>query len=323
MIRPSNLPKLSICPQFEGSETPSAAAARGTRIDGIFRELLERRKPETDNLDEFEAAHWAAEYVRNRCGVEEVFALEADCKVGTTIQGLSITGTMDAMCPDMHLLFDLKTGEIRDYRAQMAAYCLACMEENGVSEWTAVLIFADKREIREHRFRHWEAQGYVSEIVGRRIREIPQAVACDYCGWCAKQDSCHTLHDAGNRALGLVAEPDRFGRILENPTSLGFFLESATVVERWIEQAREKAKAMMLEGVEVPGWRLQERKGRASVDVQKLMADPGCDVSKILPAKVSEKTAREALPSLADSLIERGENVFALVQDRSKTLKGK
>lgn len=95
------------------------------------------------------------------------------------------------------------------------------------------------------------------------------------------------------------------------------------MVERWIEQAREKAKALMLEGVEIPGWRLQERKGRASVDVQKLMADPACDLSKILPAKVSEKTAREALPSLPDSLIERGENVFALVQDRSKTLKGK
>lgn len=322
MIRPSNLPKLSLCAQYEGGNTSSPAAERGTRIDAMFRDLVASPGGRTiQDPEEWAVAEWAAEYVRRRSGVEECLTSEDACRVTAHVNGLEIGGTMDAVCPEMHLLYDLKTGEIRDYRAQMAAYALACMEHYNATEWTAVLVFADKREIREHRFRIYEAQALLSEIVSKRMRDIPEATPCDYCGWCAKAGSCGALHDAGNRALGLLAEPDRFARILENPATLGLFLQQAAVVEDWIEQARARAKQTLLDGGDVVGWKLQKRSGRATVRVEKLIA-AGADLERILPSTVSEKTAREALPSLPDSLIERGEDSFALVQDKAKKLKG-
>lgn len=320
MIRPSNLPKLSACPQYEGSSTPSPAAQRGTRIDAIFRERIEHGIEHGIEHDDEEAeiAIWAVDYVRNRCGFEEVYSREVDCRVGAEIDGLDIVGTMDAVCPSMHLLFDLKTGEIRNYREQMAAYALACMDKYLATEWTAVLVFADQKEMREHRFRREEAEEIVRQIIEARTQENPAPTVCEYCSWCAKFAACQAVTASANLALGLVPDADRFQRAIATPDGLAAFLNGARIIEEWSEMAKAEAKKRIMAGETVPGWRIQSRAGTGRVDVQKLLAIPESNPVKLLPKTVSEKTAREALPSLPASLIERGEGTIALSQTKGK-----
>lgn len=320
MIRPSNLPKLAVCPQYDGSATPSAAAERGTRIDAFFRERIERGIEHgiEHDQEELEIAQWAVDYVRNRCGFEEVYAHEVDCRVGALIEGLDIHGTMDAVCPSMHLLFDLKTGEIRNYREQMAAYALACMETFHATEWTAVIVFADQKEIREHRFRREDAEEIVRQIVKARTIENPEPMVCEYCSWCAKFSACQAVTASANLALGLVPEADRFQRAIATPDGLAAFLNGARIVEEWAEVAKAEAKKRIMAGETVPGWKIQSRAGAGRVDVQRLLAIPDANPTKLFPKTVSEKTAREALPSLPASLVERGEGTIALTQTKTK-----
>lgn len=317
MIRPSNLPKLAVCPQYEGSADPSPAAERGTRIDAIFRERIERgiERIEHDE-EESEVAQWAADYVRNRCGFEEIFSVESECRIWAVIDGLEVSGTMDALCPSMHLLFDLKTGEIRNYREQMAAYALACMDKYLATEWTAVLVFADQKEIREYRFRMEEAEQIVRQIIKARTQENPAPSVCEYCSWCAKFAACQAVTASANLALGLVPDADRFQRAIATPDGLAAFLTGARIIEEWAEVAKAEAKKRIMAGETVPGWRIQSRAGAGRVDVQRLLAIPEANPVKLLPKTVSEKTAREALPSLPASLIERGEGTIALTQTK-------
>lgn len=320
MIRPSNLPKLAVCPQYEGSATPSAAAERGTRIDSIFRDQIAHGIEHgiEHDKDEVDVAQWAASYVWNRCGLEEVHTSEVDCRVGAIVEGFDLFGTMDAVCPSMHLLFDLKTGEIRNYREQMAAYALACMETYNATEWTAVIVFADQKEIREHRFRRDEAEQIVRETIAARTVENPQPVVCEYCSWCAKFASCEAVTASANLALGLVPEADRFHRAISTPDGLAAFLDGARIVEEWAEVARAEAKRRIMAGETVPGWRIQSRAGAGRVDVLRLLAISDTNPTKLFPKTVSEKTAREALPSLPASLVERGEGTIALTQTKKK-----
>lgn len=316
MIRPSNLPKLAVCPQYEGSSTPSAAAERGTRIDAIFRERIERGIEHgiEHHKEELDVAQWAVDYVRNRCGLEEIFSVESECRIWAVIDGLEVSGTMDALCPSMHLLFDLKTGEIRNYREQMAAYALACMDKYLASEWTAVLVFADQKEIREYTFRMAEAEEIVRQIIKARTLDNPAPMVCEYCTWCAKFASCEAVTASANLALGLVPEADRFHSAIATPDGLAAFLDGARIVEEWAEVARAEAKRRIMDGETVPGWRIQSRAGAGRVDVMKLLAISDTNPVKLLPKTVSEKTAREALPSLPASLIERGEGTIALTK---------
>jgi hypothetical protein len=315
MIRPSSLPKLALCPQFEGAKTTSPEADRGTRIDAIFRDgILGKPAPAGSDPDELEVARWAIYYVLDRCGMEDIFSSESLCKVGSVVEGLELGGTMDAQCPTMHLLFDIKTGEFRNYREQMAFYALACMDRYGASEWTAVLVFADQREIREHVFRRADAERLVREVVRSRTVGIPAPVVCDYCEWCAKFAACEAVTASANVALGLVPDADRFERAIATPDGLAAFLNGASIVDQWAEIAKAEAKKRIMAGESVPGWRIQSRSGSRRVDVQKLLAVQGTNPVKLFPKSVSEKTAREALPSLPDSLIERGEGTIALTK---------
>jgi hypothetical protein len=323
MIRPSSLPKLQECPQFEGSPSPSPAAERGTRIDILFRSLIEYQgRPEIrEQTDEDAVAKWAADYVLARSGLETVLCREQDCRIDVEIDGQLLDGgTCDAVCPDKNLLFDLKTGEIRDYYSQMAAYSLGWMKKTGATYWTAILVFADKHEIREYRYTIEGATQTVRDIVRERQRDNPKPRLCEYCGWCAKFDGCKAVVDAGMIALAMVPEQSRFSAVLADPAQLSRFLEASKVLEDWIEEARSVAKARLADGQSVPGWKIQTRNGRETVSVSDLIS-AGADVRKLLPETVSGKTAREALEDLPEKLIKRGPDILALVQQKQKTLK--
>ena len=96
----------------------------------------------------------------------EIITAEDRCK----IECLGLTGTADAWLPELGMSADLKTGQLRNYREQMAAYALGFMDATFRTEWTSHLLFCDQRQLVTHRFTYDEAKALVSE----RHRAIPR-----------------------------------------------------------------------------------------------------------------------------------------------------
>lgn len=268
-LRPSNLPKLAVCPCYESSPVAGPAAERGTLLDNAFRaELLglEERFVIANKLtaDEIAAVAWSVSMVRAMSGRDRVLAREDDCRV----RMLDLTGTADAIVPTRLTHFDLKTGARRNYREQMAAYALGLMAAHFAGEWTAHLLFCDQREIETHRFTYEEAHAIVDGVVRAFTDPLKKPSPCEYCSWCAKADSCPARLALAGEALAVAEAGFDFDAVLADPERLGQFLAACSVLEDFRERAKKIATERLKTGGELPGWKLITRRGNEFVDCE-------------------------------------------------------
>ncbi len=266
-LRPSNLPKLAVCPCYESNPVAGPAAERGTLLDTAFRaELLQTddRHELEDKLtsEEVAAVSWAVSMVRAMAGRERVLAREDDCR----LQVLDLNGTADAIVPGRLMHFDLKTGLRRNYREQMAAYALGLMGAHFASEWTCHLLFCDLREIETFRFTYDEAHAVVDEVVRAFHDPRKKPVTCEYCGWCAKAETCPARRELVAETLPVADPGFDFEAVIADPDRLGQFLKACAVVDDFRERAKKVAIEQLKTGGEVPGWRLVTRKGNEFVN---------------------------------------------------------
>jgi len=268
-LRPSNLPKLKECPCYESSPIAGPAAERGTLLDTAFRaELLglEERFVIANKLtaDEISAVKWAASMVRAMAGSERVLADEQYCRVRV----LDLNGTADAIVPGRLMHFDLKTGMRRNYREQMAAYALGLMGQHFAGEWTAHLLFCDQREVETFKFTYDEAHQIVDEVVRKFYDPGKSPNPCEYCGWCAKAESCPARLAMVAETLPAAEPGFDFQSVTSDPEQLGKFLSACAVVEDFRDRAKKIATESLRSGGAVPGWRLVTRKGSEFVDCE-------------------------------------------------------
>lgn len=257
MIRHSSLPKLAQCPRYESQAVAGPAAERGTRMDAAFRQYIQTETlPEMDEA-EAEAIKWAALTLRSMSGGEKIEVREELCKVSTP--GIEHIGTADALVLGKSMHADLKSGQIRNCMEQMAAYALGFMEATFSSEWTAHLLFCDQRQVVTHTFTYAEAECIVGDVLSEVKDPNAKPALCDYCGWCAKQDTCEARTAPAASALELVNSSElefRFTCILEDPAQLGAFLSSCKVLEDYQDKAKEKAREYIEAGTSVDGWKI-------------------------------------------------------------------
>ena len=268
-LRPSNLPKLAVCPCYESNPVAGPAAERGTLLDTAFRaEILglEERFIIGNKLttDEISAVAWSVSMVRVMVGRERVLAREDDCRV----KMLGLSGTADAVVPTRLTHFDLKTGMRRNYREQMAAYALGFMESQFASEWTAHLLFCDQREIETIRFTYDEALGIVEHVIWEFNDPDKKPSPCEYCGWCAKAETCAARLAIVAEGITTTDPGFDFDAVLSAPDKLGRFLACCAVVEDFRERAKQVATERIKTGGDVPGWKLVTRKGAEFVDCE-------------------------------------------------------
>lgn len=268
-IRHSSLPKLALCGQYEGtSGTASEAAARGTKLDTAFRHAWEHGEfPDWDLPEEdADAIRWTI----NQClllGNQGLKTREEDCRSRNSL--MEHEGTSDGVNRAGRYHIDLKSGQIYNYEAQMAAYALGFMEECFETEWTAHLLFCDQRKVVTHHFTYDSAKAIVAGVL-RNIGTTP--VENDYCGWCAKSLTCPARVESAGKIMTQTAsllpvEQDQgFLEMIADPERLGVFLKRCATFEDFKEAAKAKARQLLESGQTVPGWRLQ--KPRASVFVE-------------------------------------------------------
>jgi len=192
-LRPSNLPKLAVCPCYVSNPEAGPAATRGSALDALFRARMQGDLNQAEmfyqpSVDDFAAVEWAVNTLRALFADSLILTHEKDCRV--VIPGFENPGTADALIPDKLAHADLKTGAMRNYREQMAAYALGLMDAHFAAEWTAHLLFCDQREVVTLRFTYAEAKTTVEKVVAAYYNPAKQPTPCDYCGWCAKTETC-------------------------------------------------------------------------------------------------------------------------------------
>ena len=330
-IRHSALPKLAQCACYESNPVAGPAAERGTRLDAAFRAMLMAQPVAVElSSDELESVAWAVAKVRELADGAPVEADEAKLKVVTP--GMTHVGTEDARAAVRLKSFDLKSGSLRSYLEQAAAYSLGNMERDFAQEWTTYMVFCDQREVVEYHFTYEQAEEIVGGVLAAVNDPAKVPTPCEYCNWCKKADKCVARTTPVTETLAVVESPVSLeamkAELVANPERLGKFLQASAMFEDFLGDVKTAAKEQMATGVVVPGWKLQEEAGREHFDriaivraaiagksgLDDLVANLG---GKMTGSKFREWCAKMGVPVQEEQAVV-GKKIVKLVVDKPK-----
>jgi len=271
-IRHSSLPKLALCGQYEGAPGTSPAAERGTMLDRVFRDAwLTGELPWDLSEADTAAVQWALKQcIKLGGGAGGLTTDPKKCWVSTP--GLDHRGAVDGVAVRGGFSIDLKSGQVYDYTAQMAAYALGLMTEHGAENWDTYLLFCDQQKLVSTSWTRASARAVVQAVlanVGTAPREN------EYCGWCAKSLTCSARIKSADTALAVMdgiqpktPQDQGFLMLLENPDRIGQFLAACNTLDDFRDAAKAKARELLKSGVDVRGWRLQKPRVSETVEAE-------------------------------------------------------
>ena len=180
---------------------------------------------------------WSAQYIMSVVGRKKLITEE---RISVMRDGEEITfGSMDAYCKGH--LFDLKTGQKRDYSQQMAAYALGVMQKYKEKKLTCHLVYSKTKEVEKFDLTREEAEDTVYAIVDSVNDPTRSPWPCEYCAWCARKESCTALK---HFAYTIGGQMDAMKHINLNaplqPAVRQRLLSIVDAVENWSEGIREK-----------------------------------------------------------------------------------
>jgi hypothetical protein len=207
------------------------------------------------------AARWCVEKSLALANGLPLESREEALKCDTEEPFLTI-GTADLLCPEGLWSADFKTGQIRNYREQQAAYALAFMLSHWVEEWTVYLLYPDQEEVVTLRYTLDGARKMVRDIIAKVHDPESLPAPNDYCGWCAKRWTC----TARREALGwLPVEDGGMDLGAASLEQLRDFAIWADTVSEFRDRAAELLKERVQAGGECPGVTLIKRSGAETV----------------------------------------------------------
>lgn len=255
-LRPSLLPKLAACPKFEPQEDAGPAAERGTALDIAFRAEIAGLEPEVEiSLDDGDAIQWALDTARILAGDAVLDANEENLR----IEAAGMEGTADLLCEARNWSADLKSGQVRNYYHQQAAYALGFMDRYFLDEWTVYLLFCDERHVVRLDFTREEAEAAIRDVKARRLDPLSVPTPCDYCGWCARRWRCQERLETVAWFLRLDPATVNMEEEAKDPKKLAALLDLTHEVckdDGLHDFLKKKASDHLLSGEGVPGWKL-------------------------------------------------------------------
>lgn len=313
-LRPSSLPKLAVCPKYESDPIAGPAADRGTRMDAAFRAILAGEEVGLADADEMEVVVWAVQTTQILARGQAIITSEEELRV----EGAGMTGTADGWIPSQNATLDLKSGEIRNYREQMAAYALGFMDRQFEDSWTTFLLFCDQRQVIRHDFTREEAESIVLGVKASVLD--PEAVAqpCEYCDWCRLKYSCRKRLEGVAWWVGKDPASIDWDAELSDAIKLAQILDMFGIITKeggLNDMARSRALQMLQNKIDVPGYTLRNRSGSEFVNplnVGHHIQALGFDVILRAYGNLSAKKFREAWESkkpgepLPEGIVETG-----------------
>jgi hypothetical protein len=277
-LRASSLPKLAECPVFVGSGGYSEAAERGTRIDGYIRDIIVGKEvPPPEEGEDRAATTWGVQTLLDLADGSPIETREEYLQMD--VPGLSRPGTADAVCVGKKWVADIKTGQIRNYREQLACYALACIDAHWENAWTAHVVYVDQKVVRSYEFTREQAERIVGDVIGMATSPLARPTPCQYCDWCANKNSCKALVVQSKHALADLAATSgdtltiMRDRILADPERHSDFVARFKwFAKEFGEPLTDALKARLVEGEEVDGWYLTNPKPRRYVEPKDAIA---------------------------------------------------
>jgi hypothetical protein len=216
------------------------------------------------SAEDQEAARRGVEMVKSL--VPEGTELETrESELWVKTPGMDHVGTEDIRAQKIRVSYDVKSGQVYDYEAQMAAYALGNMTRFFEPEWTCYLLFVDQNRVVEHKFTMDSATELVESIIKAYNDPDKKPASNSYCGWCAKKNTCPQVVKPTEQTLRVVNNEvsiDTLKAQLAEPEKLGKFLKACNIFKKELwDWAKDEAKAKLERGEEVPGWRLSKVKG--------------------------------------------------------------
>jgi hypothetical protein len=216
----------------------------------------------------------------------------------------------------------------------MAFYSLALMEQEDADECQAVIVPIDNDDAEAFAtsFTRESAAELIYPLIERIKANAENPRENQFCNWCAKRKECPVWTMPAAEAITPVREKLLFTEsdALERPEQyMDAFKKLEGIFESW--GIREALKAKLEAGIPVPGWKLQTRKGAASVnDVEAVLREVVerigyAKASKFVSIKASEMVKAWSAYTSGDlpagvEVIE-GEGTTALVQDKKGVAK--
>jgi hypothetical protein len=189
------------------------------------------------------------------------------------VPGLSRPGTADAVCIGAKWVADIKTGQVRNYREQLAAYALACMDAHWEESWTTHVVYVDQQAVRSYEFTREQCERIVGEVIASATAPLAQPVPCEYCDWCANKNQCRALVAQSQVALADLADTGGETLVSIREFILADLAKHSDFVSRfkWFtkefgEPLTDALKNRLQAGEEVPGWKLTNAASRRYVE---------------------------------------------------------
>jgi hypothetical protein len=263
----------------------SEAALRGQAQHVVLESILRGDELEyVLDQDDLCAVEWAAAWVKTNIGPgllieEEVVVLNDDFSELTY-------GTIDCASKSGKFLIDYKSGDHRDYRAQLAAYAVGLMQRFGHHEIEAAILYGKNMTVETFLIKREPAEKMLREIAAAVNNPDKMPVVCEYCGWCKNMAECHAVSE---RAIVVAQGRDDWklenyhSSEITNPEQIAKALDLAKLLAKWCESVKSNALRLCLDGRTIPGYKVKERVGSRKIsDVLKVYNRVGLSIENFV-----------------------------------------
>jgi hypothetical protein len=302
-------------------------------MDEAFRFALSGDRSLIDKLNADEdkkAVIWAVDQVIEISEGKGILSDESKLKVATP--GIDHIGMEDCRITSLCVSCDLKSGQVRGYYEQMAAYAYGNMTREFCNEWTCYLIFCDQQRIVKHSFNYEEAKSIVEEVLESANDQCKKPSPCEYCKWCANSQTCQALAVAANDTLEIVdndiqanlAQLKEF--LAADPERLSVFLKKASIFNsELVDWAKDLIRERLTNNEPVVGYKLQNSKGIEYCDAETIYsATQECSVEDIIGlfgGKIKANELREFAENRGIPFnfpTYRSKDIIRMVEDKPK-----
>lgn len=337
----SSFPAFAKCAQYKSSSNVGPAAIRGTAIGATVEEMMTGQKQEEaydpeilhdTDLPLFEEIAWI---YRTLDTMYDGFAgLEVEREVpliDANFEEVSF-GTCDYY-RDGHLS-DLKTGEKRSYRAQMAALSLAFMDRDGLDVMTVSIVWSKFQEVETWTWTRADVEDIVWPIIESKLRNDGPRPN-EYCGWCEKKETCEARTKTVANLPTNLPTTGKLQVFLDaiTPGERAALIRQIAFAKKWCEDAENAIEEWFLADPEahiIDGMKLGKSQPKrvwadeaaAAVALQAKATEMGKDptqltyVKIVAAARIKEVLGGgKAVKDLVDSLMVKPEGKPALVVD--------
>jgi len=281
LFRPSAAPGKELCSHFEPTISTSPNAARGTDIHAELSEKLpklfyELKKTLDGHPEDLEAALAFVNppYVRYALrilyasGMKDISGTEQLVTLHDKDGNFVTEGTCDLSGINENfelILPDFKSGQERDYSAQVVLYGLGRMQEDNFKKAWLYEVFVDQERTYQTEITRELAEERIFKLI-ESVRNPGEHVMNRYCDYCDLQHDCPAWLWERKKLGGYLPQKERseisFEERLElvksNPVLLGHFMTTWKRMERYVKKVgiTEYALDQMKKGTKLNGLKL-------------------------------------------------------------------